>query len=156
VVNNRIEEILYHAILISTASNIEIRGNRVKNYYKSGPGDSNGVYAEYLSTGRIVSNEFKPANTESYAVYVDPRCSQVRIANNILNYSPTLVPPLRNDGSSPTSDVFYGDVLLTTPATGVILTDRATGARYRIKVENGVLGVESATNAKNLRPASSR
>lgn len=36
------------------------------------------------------------------------------------------------------------DLEITATAAGLILTDRTTAARYRIKVDSGVLGVEAA------------
>ena len=37
----------------------------------------------------------------------------------------------------------YGDIALPSTNNGVILTDRTTSAKYRLKVTNGVLGVEA-------------
>lgn len=143
IINNRVEEIARHGAIISNASNIELRGNRFKNYYKSGSGNYNGIFAEFLTKGRIIGNEFKHAGTESYAVWISRSgSSDVTIARNILDYAPTFTPPFRNDGTSPASDVLYGDVVLPTSATGLILKDRITGRRYRLRVDNGVLGVE--------------
>jgi hypothetical protein len=39
---------------------------------------------------------------------------------------------------------FDGDLICYVAAKGIVLTDRTTGTRYRLKVTNGVLGVEAA------------
>ena len=142
ILNNRIEEQTKNAVLISGAVNVEVANNRFKNYDKAGQGLNHGIYVENLTTGRITGNEFKYATTESYAVWVQPSASNVQIARNILNYTPAITPPFKNNGASALPDIFYGDVLLPTTSTGLILKEVSTGKRYRVKVTNGVPGID--------------
>lgn len=143
IAGNRVEEQTKNAVFVGAAANVGISANHFRNYDKAG-GRNPGVYTESLAGGRVVGNEFKYATTESYAVWITRNSSDVKIAQNILNYTAVFTPPLRNDGSSPSSDVLYGDVTLPTTFTGVILKDRATGVKYRVIVVNGILTVEPA------------
>ena len=50
----------------------------------------------------------------------------------------------KNDNTVLTKILPSGDIELPAAAQGVILKDRTTGTRYRLKIDNGVIGIEAA------------
>lgn len=58
---------------------------------------------------------------------------------SLKNQYPTNLPYLRSSGNQKV----YGDLEFPTDTNGVVLTDRTTATKYRLKVDNGVLGIEA-------------
>lgn len=125
------------------AGKVSIRVDATGDRFKEKITSSTGSQEIYVEIRRYVAGSATPS-----LMYGDRAFAQNTVINGLSNPAATSIQFLTATAASAllavkADKVGTDDIEITDPLRGTVYTDRTTGMRYRLYVDNGIIGIES-------------